>query len=670
MCFSQEEVFSKSSWNMYVGDRSKAELQYGYFKEGEVLTYQHSFMLRGKKVSGGTVISAIGKDAAFTGLVCTIDQKGKVYLSKGTPDKLSVLKKGKTSIDPLKQINLVAEVSKEKIVVKVNGEQVIVYENPTLIGSRFGVYVNGVGSIQNKALIVRTNSAPREWALGQMKEEASAKGIHLVEDPIVSAELEDLGAAINSRFENLSPKISPDGQTLYYCKHGHQHPPIGSGMYDTYWVSTLKDSLWGEAVLVKRPFNRVKNGTGGNVTPDGNQMLVKGYYRNGKWLRRGFSIAYRDHDKWSDPQAMEIKNFAIYSQGGTDYGYLCNDGRTLIFDADPERGSYKNDLFVSFLEMDGTWSEPRNLGPDINKPGAYTVTPFLAADGKTLYFSSNGWPGYGDNDVFVSRRLDDSWTKWSEPENLGSAINSPTWDAYFNADAAGRYSYISSKRESPKSKIFRVSLNEMTALEPILLVKGYVFNTESNKPIGTNVLVTNLETGEVVGKAYSNPSNGFYEVVLPKGLDYGFFAEAEGFLSVRENLNVEVLDAYQEAEQNLGLAPIKAGQKIELRNVFFVRSKAVLMPKSLPELNKLVSLLKENPGLRISIEGHTSSTGTVEGNVLLSEKRAEKIKSYLIERGVSGLRLEAHGFGPNKPIAPNDTEENRRKNRRVEFIVL
>jgi outer membrane protein OmpA-like peptidoglycan-associated protein len=435
-------------------------------------------------------------------------------------------------------------------------------------------------------------------------------------------------------------------------------------------VSQYLGEQWQNSSLVGRPFNRVKNGTGGNVTPDGNQMLVKGYYRSGKWLKRGFSIAYKDNVGWTDPEPLEIKNFGLYSKGGTDYGYLCNDGRTLIFDADPVYGSYKNDLFVTFLLPDGTWSEPKNLGPDVNATDAYTVTPFLAADNRTLYFSSNGWPGYGDNDVFMSKRLDDTWTKWSEPVNLGTAINSPKWDAYFNADAAGKYSYLTSKRNTTKAKIYRIDLAEVSALDPILLVKGHVFNTDTQDPIGTNIIVTNLVTGEIVGSAFSNPVNGFYEVVLPKGIEYGFFAESRGFLSVRENLNVIALNEYQEVEQNLGLAPIKVGQKIELRNVFFVRAKSVLMPKSLPELNQLVQILNENLELRISIHGHTSNTGTVKGNVTLSEERAIKIKTYLVSKGISASRLETKGFGPHQPIAPNDSEINRRKNRRVEFIVL
>jgi outer membrane protein OmpA-like peptidoglycan-associated protein len=330
----------------------------------------------------------------------------------------------------------------------------------------------------------------------------------------------------------------------------------------------------------------------------------------------------------------------------------------------------EHDLYVSFLRKDGTWTKPMNMGSSLNTLGDES-TPYLAADNVTLYFSTSGRPGYGDNDIFVCKRLDNSWTNWSVPLNLGPEINTVGWDAYYSTPANGEYGYfVSSHQGLGHEDIFRIKLADEVKPEPVVIIYGKVLDKETGKPLEAEITYYNLNTNQEVGIARTNPADGSYKIILPYGQPYGFHADKKGYYSESSSIDLTEIKTYTEIERNLLLAPIKAGNKIALNNVFFEQSKPVLLPTSYGELNRLVQILIQNPTIKIEIAGHTDNVGDPKKNQKLSEDRVKAIKNYLISKGISATRLTGKGYGSSKPIASNAKEETRRLNRRVEFTII
>jgi flagellar motor protein MotB len=245
--------------------------------------------------------------------------------------------------------------------------------------------------------------------------------------------------------------------------------------------------------------------------------------------------------------------------------------------------------------------------------------PFLASDGVTLYFSSTKPGGLGDADIYRTRRLDESWTKWSMPENLGPAINSSNRETYYSLSASGDYAFmVTNPGEHGKSDIVKVRIEEKERPDPVVLVSGRVLNAITREPLEAAIEYEILAEGKKLGVAESDPETGEYKMVLPKGKQYGFSAEAGGFLSVSENLDLSNLSSYKEIEKDLLLVPIQKGQTVRLNNIFFESGSAVLKPESFPELDRLAVILNIRKSMEIEIVGHTDFTGEETLNQELS----------------------------------------------------
>jgi outer membrane protein OmpA-like peptidoglycan-associated protein len=329
----------------------------------------------------------------------------------------------------------------------------------------------------------------------------------------------------------------------------------------------------------------------------------------------------------------------------------------------------ERDLYVLLQDKNGVWGKPINLGADINTVKD-EMSPFLSADGRTLYFASDGWPGFGGSDIFMSKRIGEEWTKWTNPVNLGPNFNTNAFDAYYTVPASGRYAYMVSNADSyGLADIVRIKLNNETKPDPVVLVRGKTLNAKTGLPIAAFILFDNLSTNQEVGKANSNPKSGEYSIVLPYGVNYGLHATAAGYLSVNENLELVSINVYQELHKDLLLIPIEVGQSITLNNVFFEQGKPLLKKESYAELNRLAEVLTDQPSMQIELSGHTDNVGSRDKLIQLSADRVETVRKYLISKGISTKRISGKGFGPDKPIAPNDTEENKKRNRRVDFSI-
>lgn len=506
----------------------------------------------------------------------------------------------------------------------------------------------------------------------EIKEEP--KEIKLAEDAISGSEKENMGIEINSSYSEIAPIISPDGKTIYVARAGH---PSNYGkdksMYDIWYSELDENGDWSTLKNIGKPLNNEGDNLIIAVTADNNTLLLEGLYKSdGSYISdQGISISTKlENGEWSVPTKVTIQNY----YNNNEYESFCPTSDRTVLVMSVERNDTKGvkDLYVSFLQDDGTYSEPKNIGNTINTY-SNDGTPFIAADNKTLYFYSYGHPGYGSADIFVTKRLDDTWTNWSEPLNLGTLVNSDAWDTYFSISASSNYAYlVSSKNSYGNEDIFKIKLKEDELLpEVVVLIHGYVYDNKTNKPLKANILYDNVNTGISVGTATSNPSTGEYTIVLPIGESFEYFAEKTNYFPISETIDLSTYTVYTEIEQNLYLSPLEVGETVVLNNILFKAGTDLFLEESYTELKRLLLLLETNENIKIELHGHTENRGNKEQLYELSENRAEAVKDYLIENDIDEERiLEVIGFGPDKPIESNDNEAGRKKNRRVEFKIV
>jgi outer membrane protein OmpA-like peptidoglycan-associated protein len=273
----------------------------------------------------------------------------------------------------------------------------------------------------------------------------------------------------------------------------------------------------------------------------------------------------------------------------------------------------------------------------------------------------------------MAKRLDKTWQKWSEPVNIGAPINTADWDAFFTLDAGGEYAYMTSSEGGyGESDIVRVKLLEKERPAPVVLVDGNVFNAKTKQPLSASLVYETLPDGVVAGNGISSPVDGSFKIVLPYDKNYSIRATADKFFAQSENLNLDSLvkAGFRQIHKDLYLMPIEVGQVIRLNNVFFDFDKWFLRPESFIELDRVVKLLNENPAIEIEMSAHTDSYGSDDYNIKLSDNRSRSVTDYIISKGIDPKRIASKGYGETKPVAPNDTPENRQLNRRVEFTIV
>ena len=498
-------------------------------------------------------------------------------------------------------------------------------------------------------------------------------------------EVDKMGKNVNSDYAEHNPILSPDGKTLFFSRRNHPQNVGGVDDGEDIWFCSLNEETgeWNPAQNIGPPLNNAGPNFVTSVRQEGEELILllgNQYGKRGKMLQGISTSKHLGGNIWEDPTNIDIENDYNYSNNAD---YFTNEKHSVILMSVERDDTFGDrDLYASFKVPGRGWSEPMNLGPDVNSADVESA-PFLDKDNRTLYFSSRGFPGHGGMDIFVSRRLGRGWSNWTTPENLGSAVNGPTDDMYFNIPSSGSVAYISRGDHEKNTDIYQFDIDEFFIKEEVIApeeketkeeellvtVRGRVLNSKTNAAVSTKIFIERLPDGAGVGVTSSDES-GNYEFRVRPGARYGFFAEADGYLSNSANIEIKLEDDHSDKQQDLLLTPIEKGVGIVMNNIFFDVNSAQLHTASFPELDRMLRLLESDKIHEIEVSGHTDSSGNDAYNLDLSQRRADAVYNYFVNNGISRSRMKSVGYGETAPLAANNTEENRSKNRRVEFKIL
>lgn len=534
---------------------------------------------------------------------------------------------------------------------------------------------NGTPVVAQKS----SGRATQQWRLFRLK-------LNVLEGPSPFGAPQLLAGPVNTPGNELHPIVSPDGKTLYFARTKFAGNTEGNTDSGDAWVSYSKDNgqSWGVPERMDAINTQQNNEV---VAAIFDNVLLRGTYEANGFRDEGLSrvtaqAATSGVAKGVRPVPVVIGN--LYSASPAT-GFFVSSGtgpNDPIMLLSLERGDSEggNDLYVSFHQPGGGYTEPKTLGPVLNSPG-FDFAPWLAADGKTLYFASYGHMGYGSADIFVSTRLDDSWTKWSEPRNLGPALNGPGFNAFLSIAPDGKTAYYSSSATPNGTKdIWRTGRAVATDSLPKPAVvaeasensgraflSGRVLDARTKQPVpGALVKANLLGTGRTSPQflATSRADNsGNYQMSLLPGR-YALSAIG-GLLTMSDTITVS-----GSPRRDVLLNPAVVGEKVDLPSIIFAQGKATLLGSSFIELNRLAIALQAAPATEVRLEGHTDNVGPADKNQQLSEDRVAEVKRYLVGRGIDEKRITTIGYGGTRPRYGNDREETRRLNRRVELVIV
>lgn len=467
----------------------------------------------------------------------------------------------------------------------------------------------------------------------------------------------NLGDSVNTEASEYWPSLTVDGKELVFTRR------IGHTNEDFYSSIKTKDG-WDNAQKLKGAINTPQNEAAQSISLDGEWLVFTADNRRDGWGSFDLYISFLTPQGWTEAQNLGP---VVNSDQWDSQPSLSPDKKALYFASRRIGGYGGSDIYVSYLQPDGTWGKPENLGPSINTSGNEQC-PFIHADNQTLYFTSDYWQGYGDDDIFFSKKGPNN--SWSKPVNLGYPINTIDREGTLYITPDGKTAYYASDRSDSRGglDIYSFELREDVRPNKTLWVRGQVTDKKTLKGVLSNIELIDLTTKRPVSSVETN-EEGYYVITLPVGRDYAFNVNRKGYLFYSDNylLSKEAPDSTY--EKNIVLQPIEVDASVTLNNIFFDVNKFDLKSESEIELDKIVELLKQNPGLKIEISGHTDNVGTPADNLTLSNNRAKAVVNYLISKGIAAQRLTFKGYGETQPVADNDTEEGRSKNRRTEMKV-
>jgi len=486
----------------------------------------------------------------------------------------------------------------------------------------------------------------------------------------------NLGKGVNTEHNEYFPAITADGKQFLFTR---ALPRQGAPGYfnEDFFMSNKSPNGWQPAYALQN-INSEGNEGAPSLSADGNIMFFAScsdeFGDYGAADRKGYGscdifYAQKINGNWNRPRNAGT---AINTAHWETQPSFSSDGKTLYFVRGMlSRGNIKEqDIYMSVIGEDGKFSIPVKLSDKINTPFR-EESVFIHPDNQTLYFSSEGHPGFGGLDIFMSKRQPDG--SWGEAINLGYPINSANDENSLLVGPDGKIAYFASNRDGGYGglDIYEFEMPSDVRPEKITYTRGKIYNAVTKEPLEASFELVDLENAQPVTQSYSDAS-GQFMVTLTNNKNYLVNVNRPGFLFYSDNFSLKETEAdfTKPFVIDIPLQPIDTGFTVELRNIFFDVNKWDLKMESKAELEKLIVFLNKNPTLKIELGGHTDNSGDKKFNALLSTNRAKAVYDYVIANGnISPKRLSYKGYAETRPKVPNDSPENKARNRRTEFKV-
>ncbi|MES2874744.1 MAG: OmpA family protein [Bacteroidota bacterium] len=473
----------------------------------------------------------------------------------------------------------------------------------------------------------------------------------------------NMGAGVNTSQDEYLPVITADEKKIIFTRKASNN--------EDFYTSVKSPDGWLTAKSLSPNINTFEFNEGAQcISPDGNYLFFTGCNRPDGLGRCDIYISKWEGSEWSRPFNIGAP---VNTPGWESQPSISADGRTLYFVSTRNGGKGGYDLWKSELMPEGSWSVPVNLGPEINTPYD-EQSPFIHPDDQTLYFSSNGWPGLGNKDLFVTRKKNPGELKtlWEKPQNLGYPINTFGEESGLSINSSGNVAFFASDKQGGSGgfDIYSFEMPEKLRPNAVTYVKGLVSDLSSRLPLEAKIQIINLKTGAFAFDDITDPFTGEFLATLTPGNSFALNVSKPGYLFYSQNFTPDLKQALKPYMIGVQLQKIEIGGMVVLNNIFFETNKFDLLPESRTELGQLITFLNENPGVSIEIAGHTDNIGDDSSNQALSESRAKTVYDYLVLNKVPSSKLSFKGYGEGKPLNDNSTEENRKNNRRTEFKIV
>ncbi len=420
-----------------------------------------------------------------------------------------------------------------------------------------------------------------------------------------------------------------------------------------------KNGAWSSPVSISDSINTIRREGACTISADGRHLIFTVCGERGCDLYESRKVG----DYWLSPHSLGP---SINSKYWDAQPSLSADGRELYFVSDRLGGRGGYDIWYSRLE-DAGWTKAENLGQPINTPFD-EISPYIHVNNMTLYVVSNGFPGFGGYDIYMAEKKSD---KWAAPVNMGKPLNDYQDQYSFIVANEGAVAYYSKEESKNRSRLYKIELpkNMVTAFKGNVL-KGKVVDAKNGNPLKARVELFDIQQNKKMSEVDSDSVSGDYLMVLAGGAEYALYVSRPSYLFQSLHFNYLHSTESKAVIKNIALLPVEKNASVVLNNLFFDVDKYELKKESLTELNEISKFLALNPSIKIEISGHTDNTGTESNNQQLSLKRANSVAEYLRKQGIDPVRILQKGHGAQKPIKPNDSEENRQQNRRIEFRII
>ncbi|MEM6803470.1 MAG: OmpA family protein [Bacteroidota bacterium] len=478
----------------------------------------------------------------------------------------------------------------------------------------------------------------------------------------------NMGDSINSSRDEYLPFLTADDEyILFTSKRPQSVGGFNRSLQDyseEFFYSKKVNGKWEKARNLGTPINTVENEGDASVTQDGKMIFFTACNLPDGLGSCDIYFSRREGRRWSRPVNL---GSAVNSEGWDSQPCLSHDGKTLYFASGRQGGKGGRDIWYSNL-VDGEWTIAKNLEAPVNTAGNED-SPFIHADDKTLYFSSDYHPGFGSQDLFVSYRGENK--VWSLPKNMGYPLNTVSDESNIFVSASGKRGYINSDREGGlgMSDLYEFEMPEELRPKLATYLRGLVVDSLTEKPLYARIQLIDIASGDTVREVFTDKVDGKFLMSLPLDREYAAYVESQGYLFTSKSFNLEALSESPYFDLLIEMKKLRKDISIVLPNIFFDTGKWELKESSEVELQFLLKFLRKNPRIAVEIQGHTDDVGSETDNLNLSQKRAEAVELYLLEKGINPDRLLAKGYGESQPVAGNITDEDRAQNRRTEIKI-